>query len=82
MLPESHPLVRRTLRFLALPLVYVRVLRDAGGAVGPLRAARDLLHIFFVLKYYPDNYGPCRLWERDRAEWPLYYGSSYNTYAR
>lgn len=34
------------------------------------------------MKYYPDNYGPCRLWEKDRKELTCYYGSSYNSYPR
>jgi len=41
-----------------------------------------MLYIFFALKYYPDNYGPCRLWEKDRSDWRFYYGSSYDPYQR
>ena len=82
MLAESHPLIRRCLRFLALPLCFIRALRAAESAVSPLRIAADLLYIFFTLKCYPDNYGPCRLWEQDRRNWALYYGSTYNPYPR
>ncbi|WP_158223069.1 sugar-transfer associated ATP-grasp domain-containing protein [Halovibrio salipaludis] len=42
----------------------------------------DFLYIFFVLKYYPDNYSPCRLWEKPRSEWKYYYGSNYDPYQR
>ena len=37
---------------------------------------------FFKLKYYPDNYSLCRLWEKDRSEWHFYYGSIYDPYQR
>jgi hypothetical protein len=43
---------------------------------------KDLLYIFFVLKYYPDNYTQCRLWEKDRSQWHYYYGSIYDPYQR
>jgi len=40
----------------------------------------DFLYIFFKLKYYPENYGYCRLWEKDRDSWKYYYGSNYDAY--
>lgn len=42
----------------------------------------DLLFIFFRLKYFPDNYSLCRLWEKDRSVWRFYYGSIYDAYQR
>ena len=42
----------------------------------------DFFYIFFVLNDYPDNYGPCRLWELDREAWDKYYGSNYNPYQK
>ncbi len=44
--------------------------------------AKDLLYIFFRLKYFPDNYSPCRLWEIEKNEWKYYYGSIYDPYQR
>lgn len=75
------PYWRRFLRLLALPLCYFQLDQDE-CTVGPWRIMRDLFYIFFVLKYYPDNYGPCRLWEVERTKWPLYYGSNYNAWPR
>ena len=46
------------------------------------QVAFDFLYIFFRLKYFPDNYSPCRLWEKNRAEWAYYYGSNYDPYQR
>jgi hypothetical protein len=42
----------------------------------------DMLYCFFVLKNYPDNYGPSRLWELPRDEWAFFYGSNYNPFQR
>jgi glutathione synthase/RimK-type ligase-like ATP-grasp enzyme len=44
--------------------------------------AKDLLFIFFRLKYFPDNYSLCRLWEKPRNEWIYYYGSIYDPLQR
>ena len=44
--------------------------------------ALDLLPIFFRLRYYPDNYSPCCLFEKPRPDWLYYYGSSYHPWAR
>lgn len=82
MFAESHPLIRRFIRFLALPYCYFgrRNLQDC--KTPRFQVIRDLLFIFFRFKYYPDNYFPCRLWEKDRKDWVKYYGSSYNSYPR
>ena len=76
------PVLRRLLRFLALPWLYATAIPWSDSGPGRVRAMRDLLHVFFQLKYFPDNYGPCRLWEKPRAEWVLFYGSGYNPWAR
>lgn len=78
MLSESHYVVRRVIRFLMLPYCFLTTVDWAECSRGKLRVLRDFLYIFFVLKDYPDNYGPCRLWERPRSDWALFYGSSYN----
>ena len=43
---------------------------------------KDFFYIFFKMKYFPENYSLCRLWEKDRAEWNYYYGSIYDAYQR
>jgi len=82
MLTESHPIIRRFLRFLALPYCYFKLVNWSECTSSRIQVFKDLLYIFFKLKYFPDNYGPCRLWEKDREEWTFYYGSSYNSYPR
>jgi len=82
MLSESHPLIRRILRFAALPYCYVKLVNWKECTKSKYQVAKDLLYIFFWLKYYPDNYSPCRFWEKSRDEWIYYYGSSYNSYPR
>lgn len=82
MLAESHPLIRRTLRFLALPYCYFKLIDWKECTKSRYQVAKDLLYVFFRLKYYPDNYAPCRLWEKERSIWSYYYGSSYHSYAR
>ncbi len=82
MFSESHPLIRRAVRFLLLPYCFVRLVNWRECTKSKWSVALDLLYIFFVLKDYPDNYGACRLWERDRSEWPRFYGSNYNPYQR
>jgi len=82
MLPESHPLIRRALRFAALPYCYVKLVNWKECTVSRFQVLKDLLYIFFKLKYFPDNYSPCRLWEKDRKAWNFYYGSSYDPYQR
>ena len=82
MFSESHPYIRRVIRFLLLPYCYVKLVPWADCSRSRWGVALDFFHIFFRLKDYPDNYGPCRLWERPRAEWAFYYGSNYNPYQR
>ena len=82
MLSESHPIIRRILRFCALPYCFLKLVNWKECTASRFQVIKDLLFIFFKLKYYPDNYGPCRLWEKNRNEWEYYYGSSYNAYAR
>ncbi|MEW8418611.1 MAG: sugar-transfer associated ATP-grasp domain-containing protein [Candidatus Thiodiazotropha endolucinida] len=82
MLSESHPLIRRLLRFCLLPYCYIKLVPWHDCDRGYFKVLYDLLFIFFKYKYYPDNYGPCRLWEKDRSLWPYYYGSTYNAYPR
>ena len=76
-----NPLKRRCIRFLALPYCYMKINWEicTRSKIGVIL---DLLYIFFVLKYYPDNYSPCRLWEKPKSEWKFYYGSIYDPYQR
>ncbi len=76
------PYVRRFLRFLALPYCYFSMVNWGECTASRVQVARDLLYIFFILKYFPDNYSLCRLWEIDRRDWIFYYGSIYDPYQR
>ena len=69
MLSENHPIIRRILRFIALPYCYFFLVNWKECTASRLQVLKDLLYIFFKLKYYPDNYSPCRFWEKDRKEW-------------
>ena len=82
MLAESHPIIRRLLRFIALPYCYFKLVNWKECTKSRYQVAKDLLYIFFSLKYFPDNYSPCRFWEKDRELWNYYYGSTYHPYAR
>lgn len=82
MFSESHYLIRRFIRFLALPYCFIALINWKECNISKKQVVKDLLYIFFSLKYFPDNYGPCRLWEKDRKEWVYYYGSTYNSYPR
>ncbi len=64
-----------------LPFCYYR-LNWKECSRSPLLVVLDFLYIFFVLKTFPDHYGPCRLWEVERGRWKYYYGSSYHPYQR
>ena len=75
------PCFRRLLRFLALPYCYFRVNWNECTA-SRYQVMNDFLYIFFKLKYFPDNYSKCRLWQMDRNQWGLYYGSIYDPYQR
>jgi hypothetical protein len=76
------PILRRLIRFLALPVYFFSGIDWDVCPRSRIKVAFDLLYIFFRLKYYPDNYSLCHLWEKDRSQWHLYYGSIYNPYAR
>jgi hypothetical protein len=79
---KAVPYLRRLLRLLALPYCYFGLVNWQECNSSRLRVAGDLLHIFFRLKYFPDNYSFCRLWEKKREEWIYYYGSAYDAYQR
>jgi glutathione synthase/RimK-type ligase-like ATP-grasp enzyme len=82
MLNESHPIIRRTLRFIMLPYCYIKFVNWKQCSRNRVQVFLDFLYFFFKLKTYPDNYGPCRLWELDKKKWALYYGSSYHPFQR
>lgn len=82
MFSEWHPYVRRLIRFLLLPYCYFKLVPWQECTRSRFKVLADLLYVFFVFKYYPDNYGPCRFWEKDKSEWCFYYGSSYDPYQR
>ncbi len=82
MLAESHPVIRQILRFFALPYCYFFYVNWKECTASKFQVAKDLWYIFFKLKYYPDNYSKCRLWELPRREWIYYYGSVYNPWQR
>lgn len=76
------PYVRRIIRLLLLPYCYFYLINWKDCTASRFKVLKDILYIFFKLKYYPDNYSGCRLWEKDRREWLYYYGSSYDAYQR
>ncbi len=82
MLAESHPYIRWFLRFLMLPYCYVHLVNWKECKRNKVQVMYDLLYLFFKLRTFPDNYGPCRLWEIERRKWALYYGSSYHPFQR
>jgi len=82
MFSEAHPLIRRAVRFLMLPYCYFKLINFKECTRSKLGIALDLLDLFFRHKTYPDNYGPCRLWEVEKSSWKYYYGSSYHPYQR
>jgi len=75
------PFLRRLVRFAALPWCYSQINWDECEA-SRTQVARDFAYIFFVLRYFPDNYSQCRFWEINRSEWKYYYGSIYDPYQR
>lgn len=77
-----NPYYRRYIRFLALPYCYFKFVNWDECPVSRYQVIKDYLYIFFALKYFPDNYSLCRLWEKDRFEWRYYYGSMYDPYQR
>lgn len=76
------PYFRRFLRFLALPYCYFKMVNWDECTASRYQVLKDFLYIFFTLKYFPDNYSLCRLWEKDRSQWCYYYGSIYDPYQR
>lgn len=82
MLSESHPLIRRLIRFALLPHCYLRLVNWRECTRSRIGVALDFLYIFFVLRDFPDNYGPCRLWELPRTDWARFFGSNYNPYQK
>jgi len=81
MFSESYPVFRRFIRFLMLPYCFYK-LNWKQCDRNPFLVLFDFLYLFFILKTYPDNYGPCRLWEIRRDNWKFYYGSGYHPYQR
>lgn len=82
MLAEAPVTVRRIIRFFLLPYCYVKLVNWRECSRSHLQVLADLAYIFFCFKYYPDNYGPCRLYEKKREDWAYYYGSTYNPHPR
>lgn len=78
----ATPHFRQLIRFFLLPYCFFFLVNWKECRKPRLQVAADLLYIFFVLRNFPDNYSPCRLYEKDRSEWDWYYGSSYNPYQR
>jgi glutathione synthase/RimK-type ligase-like ATP-grasp enzyme len=79
---RTNPIVDRVMDFFGLPSVYWQLVKWPDCERSPLGLASDLLTWFFVYRTFPDNYGPCRLWEVSRSDWKYYYGSNYRTYQR
>ena len=73
---------RRLIRFMALPYCFFYQVNWEQCKEKRINVVKDFLYIFFVLKYYPDNYSQCRLWEKEREGWKFYYGSIYDPYQR
>lgn len=65
-----------------MPYCFFKLINWRECTVGKWQVLKDLCFIFFKYRYFPDNYGPCRLYEKPREAWPYYYGSSYNAYPR
>jgi hypothetical protein len=76
------PNMRMLLRFLALPYCFAYQINWKECKKSKIKVFFDLLYIFFFLKYYPYNYSPCRLYEKNRKGWHLYYGSIYDPYQK
>ena len=79
---RSNPRVDRAIGFFTLPVLHRRLARWPECQRSPLGIAGDLLRWFFEYKTFPDNYGPCRLWEVERGDWRSCYGSNYQAYQR
>jgi hypothetical protein len=82
LLSSLVPYFRRIIRFFALPYAFVFMVDWDECNIGKIQVTKDFFYIFFHLKYYPDNYSSCRLWEIKREEWKFFYGSNYDPYQR
>jgi len=71
----------RIARFFALPYAVIRMVNWTECRRHPVLVCFDHLYIFFVLKYFPDNYSSCRLYEKPHSEWKYYYGRGYDPLA-
>ena len=79
-IPILRTVILRTRKFIALPYCYFRFIDWNECTASRYKVIIDYLYIFFKLKYYPENYGYCRLWEKTRDDWKYYYGSNYDAY--
>ena len=68
----------RMRQFFALPGCYHRIRSSKDCNRSRIGLALDLLSLFFTYKTFPDNYGPCRLWELNKDDWRFFYGSNYS----
>jgi len=82
MLSEAPPSIRAFIRFFLLPYCFFKLIDWQKCNKPKFSVVNDLLTLFFKYKAFPDHYSPCRLWEKNRAEWAYYYGSGYNPYQR
>lgn len=78
----SMPYFRRIIRFVALPYAYFVLVNWKECSASRYQVFKDFVYIFFKLRDFPDYYSLFRLWEKDRAEWKYYYGSTYNPHQR
>lgn len=76
------PYLRILIRFIALPYMFIMLIDWNRCKAPKFKIAVDLLYVFFQYRYFPDNFYVCRFWEKNRKEWPYYYGSTYNPYQR
>lgn len=76
------PHFRQIVRFLALPYCYFFLVDWEHCPASRPKVLVDMLYIFFVLRYFPDNYYNCQLYEQPRSHWWYYYGSGYHPYQR
>lgn len=82
MLSEKNQYLRRILRLFIIPKIYIYNVPWDECKKNKFLVFYDFIYIYFILKYSPYNYGPCRLWEKNRKEWFSYYGSIYEPYQR
>jgi len=77
-----YPYFRRVIRFIALPYIFLVKIDWEVCNISKLKVLYDLLYVFFRYKYFPDNYYVCRFWQKDKKDWPYFYGSTYDPYQR